>query len=126
MVDKDSKFYNRSMKSWLLDNALEMYSTHNEGKLVFAERFIRTLKNKIGKYMTSLSKNVYMVKLVDTINKYVNAYHRTIKMKSADINSSTYIDCGGEKNEKDPKFEFGDQVRIPYKYFCKTLHSKLV
>ena len=46
-VDKCSEFYNRSMKSWLEKNDIEMYSTHNEGKSVVAERFIRTLKNKI-------------------------------------------------------------------------------
>ena len=50
--DKGSKFYNSSMKSWLEKNAIEMYSTHNEGKSVIAKRFIRTLKNKIYKYMT--------------------------------------------------------------------------
>ena len=53
-IDKDSEFYNRSMKSWLETNDIEMYSTHNEGKSVVAERFIRTQKNKIHKYMTSL------------------------------------------------------------------------
>ena len=51
-------FYNRSMKSWPEKNFIEMYSMHNEGKSVFAERFIRTLKNNISKYMTSISKNV--------------------------------------------------------------------
>ena len=58
-----------------------MYSTHNEGKSVVAERFIRTLKNKIYKHITSISKNVYIDKLDDTVNKYNNTYHRTIKMK---------------------------------------------
>ena len=53
-VDKGSEFCNRSMKSWLEKNAVEMYSTHNEGKFVVAERFISTLKNKIYKYMTSI------------------------------------------------------------------------
>ena len=53
-IDKDCEFYNRSMKSWLETNDIEMYSTHNEGKSVVAERFIRTQKNKIHKYMTSL------------------------------------------------------------------------
>ena len=62
-VDKQSEFYNRSMKSWLKDNDIAMHSTHNEGKSVVAERFIRTLKNKIHKYMTSISKNVYIDKL---------------------------------------------------------------
>ena len=56
MVDKRSEFYNRSMKSWLQDNDIKMYSTHNEGKSVVDERFIRTLNNQIYKYMTSLSK----------------------------------------------------------------------
>ena len=57
-VDKGSEFYNRSMNSFLQDNNIEMYSTHTEGKSVVAERSIKTLKNKIFKYMTSISKNV--------------------------------------------------------------------
>ena len=64
-VDKGSEFYNNSFKKWLKDNDIEMYSIHNEGKSVVAERFIRTLKNKIYKYMTSISKNVYIDKLDD-------------------------------------------------------------
>ena len=64
-VDKGSEFYNSSFKKWLKDNDIEMYSIHNEGKSVVAERFIRTLKNKIYKYMTSISKNVYIDKLDD-------------------------------------------------------------
>ena len=58
-ADKSSEFYNRLIKSVFQNNDIEMYSTHNEGKSVIAERFIRTLKNKISKYMTSVSKNVY-------------------------------------------------------------------
>ena len=58
-----------------------MYSTHNEGKFVVSERFIRTLKNKIYKYMISVSKNVYVDKLDDIVNKYNNTYHSTIKIK---------------------------------------------
>ena len=61
-VDKGSEFYNNSFKKWLKDNDIEMYSTHNEGKSVVAERFIRTLKAKIYKYLTSVSKNVYIDK----------------------------------------------------------------
>ena len=68
-VDKGSEFYNRSMKSWLENNDIEMYSTHNEGKSVAAERFIRTIKNKVYKYMTSISKNVYIDKLDDIVNE---------------------------------------------------------
>ena len=70
-VDKKSEFYNRSIKSWLEKNAIEMYSAHNEGKSVVAERFIRTLKNRIYKYMTSISKSVYTDKL-DDIEQYIS------------------------------------------------------
>ena len=69
-----------------------MYSTHNEGKSVFVERFIRTLKNKIYKYMTWDSKNVYINKIDDIVNKHNNTYHNTIKMKPVDVKSNTYID----------------------------------
>ena len=69
-----------------------MYSIHNEGKCVVAERFIRALKNNIYKYMTSISKNVYIDKLDDIVNEYNNTYHRTIKMKSVDVKDSTCID----------------------------------
>ena len=71
-VDKGSEFYNNSFKKWLKDNDIEMYSIHNEGKSVVAERFIRTLKTKIYKYMTSVSKNVYINKLDDIVNEYNN------------------------------------------------------
>ena len=70
MVDKAREFHNRSMKSWLEKNAIELYSIHNEGKSVVAERFIKTLKNKIYKYMTWISKNVYIDKLDDIVNKW--------------------------------------------------------
>ena len=69
-----------------------MYSIHNEGKSVVAKRFIRTLKNKIYKYMTAISKNVYIDKLDDIVNEYNNTYHRAIKMKPVDVKDNTYID----------------------------------
>ena len=69
-------------------NNIEMYLTHNEGKSVVAERFIRTLKTKIYKYMTSISKNVYIDKLDDIVNKYNNTYHSTIKMNPVDVKST--------------------------------------
>ena len=100
------------MKSWLEKNDIEMYSTHNEGKSVIAERFIRTLKNKIYKYMTSISKNVYIDKLDEIVNKYNNAYHRTIKMTSVEVKPSTYINFSKEINDKNPKFKIGDIIRI--------------
>ena len=89
-----------------------MNSTHNEGKSVVVERFIRILKNKIYKYMISISENVYINKLDDIVNKYNNTYHNTIKMKPVDGKPSTYIDSSKEINNKDPKFKIGDIVRI--------------
>ena len=82
------------MKSWLEKNNIEMYSTHNDRKSVVAERFIRTLKTKIYKYMNSLSKNVYIDKLDDIVNVDVN--------------------------DKDTKFKIGDHVTISKykKHFC--------
>ena len=77
-----------------------MYSIHNEGKSVVAERFIRTLKNKIYKHVTSLSENVYIDKLDDIVNEYNNTYHRRIKMKPIDVKSNTYINFGKEVNDK--------------------------
>ena len=93
-VGKVSEFYNISIKPWLEKNDIEVYSTHNEGGFVVAERFIKTLKNKIYKYMTSISKNVCIDKLDDIVNKYSNTYHSTIEMKP------------------DPKFKIGDIARI--------------
>ena len=87
-----------------------MYSIHNEGKSVVAERFIRTLRTKIYKYMTSISKNVYNDKL--DVNEYNNAYHITIKMKPIDVKDNTYIDSIKEVNDEDRKFKVGDHVRI--------------
>ena len=96
-VDKGSEFYNRSMKSWLQDNDIKKYSTHNEENSAISERFVRTLKEKIYKYLTPISKNVYIDKLDDTVNKYSNTYHRTIKMRPVDVKSNTYIDFNVEK-----------------------------
>ena len=73
-----------------------MYSTHDEGKSVVAERF----------------NNVYMDKLDDIVNEYNNTYHRTINMKPIDYKDNTYINTGKEVNDKDPKFKVGNHVRI--------------
>ena len=94
-----------------------MNSIHNEGKSVVAERFIRTLKTKIYKYITSLSKNVYIDNLNDIVNECSNTHHRTIKMKPVDVKNNTYIDSmelhsSKEVNDKDPKFKVSDHVRI--------------
>ena len=111
-VDKSSEFYNNFFKKWLKDNDIEMYSIHNEGKSVVSKRFIRTLKTKIYKYMTSVSKNVYIDKLDDIVGEYNNTYHRTIKMKPVNVKDNTYIDFKKEIIDKGPKFKVGDHVRI--------------
>ena len=111
-VDKGSEFYNNSFWKWLKDNDIEMYSIHNEGKSVVAEKFIRTVKTKIYKYMTSVPKNLYIDKLDDIVGEYNNTYHRTIKMKPVDVKDNTYIDFKKEVNDKDYKVKAGDHVRI--------------
>ena len=94
-----------------------MYSTYNEEKSVVAERFIRTLKNKIFKHMTAISKNVYFDVLDDIVNKYNNTAHRTIKMKRIDVTDDCYAEYSEHSMElhsdkKTPKFKVGDNVRI--------------
>ena len=97
-VDKGSEFYYSYFKKWLKENNIEFI--HNEGKSVVAERFIRTLKTKIYKYLTSISKNLYIDKLDDIANEYNNTYHRTIKMKPIDVKDNAYIDFKKEVNDK--------------------------
>ena len=111
-IDRGSEFCNNSFKKCLKDNGIETYSIHNEVKSVVAERFIRTLKTKIYKYMTSLSKNVYIDKLDDIINEYNHTYHMTIKIKPVEVKDNTYIDSSKKINDKDPNFKVGDHVRI--------------
>ena len=112
-VDKSS-----CLKKWLQENDIVMYSTHNKGKSLGTERFIRTLKSKIYKYITSISKNVYIDKLNDIVNEYNNTYHRTIKMKPIEVKDNTYINTDKEVNDKDPKYKLGDYVRTTkYKNF---------
>ena len=110
-VDQGGEFYNSVFKKWLLDNDIIMHSTYNEGKSVVAERFIRTLKNKLYKYMKSTGKNVYYDVLDDAVNEYNNTKHSTIKIKPIDAKNKkrVYID---EHNEKDSRFKVGDRVRI--------------
>ena len=105
-VDQGSELYNNNF-----DNVIIMYSMYNEGISVVAERFIRTLKNKLFKHMTATGKNIYYDVLDGVVNKYNNTKHGTIKMKPIDVkdNKRVYID---EHNEKDSRFKVGDRVRM--------------
>ena len=89
-IDQGSEFYNNYFKDFLKINNIEMYSTYNEGKSVVAERFIRTLKNKILKHVTAIPKNFYFDVLDDIVNKHNNTVHRTIKIKPVDVTSNFY------------------------------------
>ena len=111
-VDQGGKFYNKRFKRFQKINNIEMYSTYKEGKSVVAKRFIRTLKNKIFKHMTAISKNVCFDVLDDIVNKYNNTVRRTIKMKRMDVTPDSYAEYNEKFNEKDPKFRVGDRVRI--------------
>ena len=111
-VDQGGEFCNHVFKKWLSDNDIIMYSTYNEGKSVVAERFIRTLKNKLYKHMTATGKNVYYDVLDDVVNKYNNTKHSIINIKPIDVgdnNKRVYID---EHNERDSRFKVGDRVKI--------------
>ena len=81
-------------------NKIEAYSRYNEGKSVVAERLIRTLKNKIFKHMTAITKNVYFDVLDDIVNKYNNTVHRTIKTKPIDVTGDYYAEYNENFNKK--------------------------
>ena len=129
-VDQGGEFYNHVSKKWLSDNDIIMYSTFNEVKSVVAEKFIRTLKNKLYKHMTNIGKNVYYDVLDDIVNEHNNTKHSTIKMKPKDVNDDTaemsslerttnsstiarnkrvYID---EHNEKSARYNVGNRATI--------------
>ena len=109
-VDKGSQFYNRSIKSWWGKKWGRNVFNASWRKSVVAERFLKTLKNKIYKYIPSISKIVYVDKLDDIMNKYNNTYHSTIKMKPVDVKWNTYINSSQDINDKDRNFKIGDII----------------
>ena len=111
-VDQSGEFYNKLFNRFLKINSIEMYSTYNEGKSVVAERFIRTLKNKIFKHMTAVLKNVCFDVLDDIVNKYNKTIHRATKIKPIDVIYDSYAEYNEDSNKKDPKFTVGDRIRI--------------
>ena len=112
-VDQGDDFYNKLFKRFLNINNIEMCSAYKEGKSVVAEKFIRTLKNKIFKHMAAISKNVCFDVLDNIVNKYNNTVHRSIKMEPINVISDSYAEYNKDSNEKDPRFKLGDNVRIP-------------
>ena len=99
-VDQGSEFYNNSFKDFLKMDNIDMHSTYNEGKSVIVERFIRTVKNKIFKHLTAISKNIYFDVLDDIVDKYNNTVHRTIKMKRIDVTDDSYAEYNEDFNKK--------------------------
>ena len=111
-VDQGGEFYNKLFKRFLKINNIKMYSTYHERKSVVAERFIRTLKNKIFNHMTAVSKNAYFDVLDTNFDQYNSTVHRSIKIKPIDVTFDSYAEDNKDSNEKDPKFKVGDHVRI--------------
>ena len=103
-----------------------MYSTNSKGESVIAERFIKTLKNKINKYIASVSENVYIDKLDDIVNKLNNKYDRTLKMMPINVKSSTYIDFDRENNKEGPKLVIMLEHQNIKNVFAKKITLKLV
>ena len=112
-VDQGSEFYNKSFKDFLKINNIDMYSTYHEGKSIVAERFIRTLKNKIFKHMTVIQENIYFDVLNDIVDKYNKTVHKTITVKPIEVTGDYYTEYNEElSNKKNPNFKIGDNVRI--------------
>ena len=99
-IDQGSEFYNNAFKDFLKITSTEMYSTFNEGKSVVTERFIESVKNKILKHVTAISRNIYFDALEDIVNKYNNTIYRTIKMKPIDVTSDSYAEYNKNSNKK--------------------------
>ena len=111
-VDQGSQFYNKSFKDFLKINNIKcIQHTMKENSLMMKD-FFRTLKNKIFKHMTAISKNVYYDVLNDIVDKYNNTVHRTIKMKPIEVTNDYYAEYNEIGNKKDPKFKVVDNVRI--------------
>ena len=105
-----------NLRVFLKENDIEMHSSVSEGKSVVAERFIKTLKNKIYKHMPTVGKSVSFNALDNIVDKYNNTVHSSVKMKPKDLTDIKYVEYSEETNEKDLKFKVGDNVRKYKKY----------
>ena len=108
------------MQEWLKNNDISMYLTDNEGKSVMAERFIKTIKAKIYKKMTTNDSKSYLSYLNKLVDQYNNTYPHSINKKPINADYSA-LTKKIEGNPKAPKFEVNDRVRIT-KY--KNIFSK--
>ena len=120
-VDQRREFYNSPLQKWLDSNDILMHSTHNEGKSIVAERFIRTLKGKIYKKMIANDSKSYIGYLNKLVFKYNHTYHLFIGKKPIDADYSALTEQI-EPNHKALKFKVGDRARIS-KY--KNIFSKV-
>ena len=126
-VDRGGEFYNRAMDRWLEENGIERYSTYNEGKAVVVERFNRTLKTRMWKYMSANTTYRYIDVLDELLRKYNSSYHRSIRMtpiKASDKRNESAVWnhlYGNAVDPIKPKLKVGDRVRISKK---KTIFEK--
>ena len=104
-VDQGGEFYNNLFERFWKINNIVIYSTYNEGKAVVAERFIRTLKNKLFQHMIAVSKNVYFDVLDNIVNKYKTTVYRSIKMKPIDVASDSYAEHNEDLMKKIPNLK---------------------
>ena len=111
-MEKGNEFYNRLMNYFCKKMIKKCMQHIMKENLLLLKDSLEPEKNKIYKYITLVLQNVHTDKLDDIVDKYNNTYHSTIKMKPADVKSSTYIDFSKGYKEKDSKFKNGDVVRV--------------
>ena len=109
--DQGREFYNKLTQEWLDNNDILMYSTHNEGKFVTTERFIKTWKGKIYKKMTTYDGKSFLPYLNKLVDQYSNKFHHSINKKPINTDYSALTEKI-ESNPKAPKFKVDDGVRI--------------
>ena len=109
-VDQEREFYNKLMQDRLDDNNILMYSTHNEGKSVIVEWFIKILTAKVYKKMTANNSKSYLAYLRKLLHKYNNTYHHSINKKPINADYSALTEKSST-NFKALKFKINDRVR---------------
>ena len=120
-TNKGTEFYNRQLKRVLEANDVMLYSTENEEKSSVVERWNRTMKNIMWKYITANSTQKYIDVLPSMVDNYNSTYHRSIKLTPSDArNPSNYQHVynalyGNVRKSTSPKFHVGDKVRITRK-----------